>query len=608
MRGRMLICKESMKNLRNFCIIAHIDHGKSTLADRILELTGVIHTTDNQQVLDSMDLERERGITIKAKSVRIPYKSKSGQDYILNLIDTPGHVDFNYEVSRSLKACEGAILLVDATQGVEAQTIANAYLAVDAGLEIIPVINKIDLPNAMIDDCKMQLEDMLGLPSEDALLVSGKDGTGVPELLEAVVERIPPPKGSNEEPLKCLIFDSYYDPYRGVIPHIRIFSGSLTKGNKIMMKSTGKVFEVDEVGYFTPQIIPSQSLNAGDVGYLGAIIREVGDIHVGDTLISPEHPETPAIPGFRRSQPMVFCGIYPINTNDYPKLTMALEKFQLNDSSLVFEKESSAALGHGYRLGFLGMLHMDITIERLKREYGQELIATMPSVIYKVVTIQGEEQMIDNPSKFPPPQLIDHIEEPIIRARIIVPGDLVGPVMELSESKRGTMVGMEHPDKRRNLITYDFPLAEMITGYYDKLKSVSRGYASMDYDLIGYRQGNLVKVDILVKENQVDALSFISDRDGAITRGRALIHKLRKLIPRQLFSIPLQAAINSKVIAREDIAPVRKDVLAKCYGGDISRKRKLLEKQKEGKKRMKMVGSVEVPQEAFLILLKMEDE
>ncbi|MBP1707052.1 MAG: GTP-binding protein LepA, partial [Chloroflexi bacterium] len=489
----------------------------------------------------------------------------------------------------------------------EAQTIANAYLAIDAGLEIIPVINKIDLPNAMIEESRAQIEDMLGLPGEDALLISGKTGQGVPELLEAVVSRVPPPKSDPAAPLSCLIFDSYYDSYRGVIPHIRLFSGSLAKGQKIMLKSTGKTFEVDEVGYFTPDLVPSEKLSVGEVGYLGAIIREVGDIHVGDTIISPEHPETPAIPGFRRAKPMVFCGIYPISTNDYPKLTIALEKFQLNDSSIVFEKETSAALGHGYRLGFLGMLHMDITIERLKREYGQDLIATMPSVVYRVITHKGEELMIDNPSRFPEPQYIDHIEEPIIQARIIVPNDHIGSVMELSEATRGTLIAMDHPDKRRALLTYEFPLAEVITGYYDKLKSVSRGYASMDYEFTGYKPGNLVKVDILVKENQVDALSYISDRESAISKARVLIHKLRKLIPRQLFSIPLQACINGKIVAREDIAPVRKDVLAKCYGGDITRKRKLLEKQKEGKKRMKMVGTVEVPQEAFLLLLKMEE-
>jgi GTP-binding protein LepA len=596
-----------MDNIRNFCIIAHIDHGKSTLADRMLELTGVIHTSDNKQVLDSMDLERERGITIKAKSVRMPYQSRSGGNYILNLIDTPGHVDFNYEVSRSLKACEGAVLLVDASQGVEAQTIANAYLAIDAGLEIIQVINKIDLPNAIIDECRRQLEDMLGLSGEDALLISAKTGAGVPELLEAIVSRIPSPQGSTDEPLKCLVFDSYYDPYRGVIPHIRLFSGSLHRGDKIMVKSTSKVFDVDEVGYFLPQLTPCQQLAAGEVGYVGATIREVGDIHVGDTIISPDFPETPAISGSRRSQPMVFCGIYPVNSNDYGKLAMALEKFQLNDSSIAYEKESSAALGHGYRLGFMGMLHMEITLERLKREYGQELIATMPSVVYKVFTTSGESVMIDNPSRFPAAHNIDHIEEPIIRARIIVPSDLVGPCMELSESKRGTLVTMEYPDRRRTLLTYDFPLAEIITGYYDKLKSVSRGYASMDYDFAGYRRGDLVKVDVLVKENQVDALSFISVRDSAVARARVLIHKLRKVIPRHLFEVPLQAVIGGKVIAREDIAPIRKDVLAKCYGGDISRKRKLLEKQKEGKKRMKMVGSVEVPQEAFLLLLKAEE-
>ena len=596
-----------MDNIRNFCIIAHIDHGKSTLADRILELTGVLHTITNAQVLDSMDLERERGITIKAKSVRMPYKSKDGQEYFLNLIDTPGHADFNYEVSRSLKACEGAVLLVDASQGVEAQTIANAYLAVDAGLEIIPVINKIDLPNAMIDECRQQLEDTLGLPGKQALLVSAKDGTGVPELLEAIVTLVPPPKGRVDEPLRCLIFDSFYDVYRGVIPHVRVFQGSLRHGDKIMVKSTSEVYEVDEVGYFTPKLTPCEVLSVGEVGYVGATIKNVGAIHVGDTLISPEHPETPGIPGFRRSQPMVFCGIYPINTNDYGRLTAALEKFQLNDSSIVYEKESSAALGHGYRLGFMGMLHMEITMERLKREYGQELVATMPSVIYKVFTTAGEDLYIDNPSRFPDPTRIDHIEEPLIRLRVIVPNEFVGPIMELSDSKRAKLVAMEHPDRRRALLTYEFPLAEMITGYYDKLKSVSRGYASMDYDFLGYRGGDFVKVDILVKENQVDALSFISVRDSAMPRARVLIHRLRKLIPRHLFEIPLQAAIGSKVIAREDIAPLRKDVLAKCYGGDITRKRKLLEKQAEGKKKMKMVGSVEVPQEAFLLLLKMEE-
>ena len=573
----------------------------------MLELTGVIHTSDNKQVLDSMDLERERGITIKSKSVRMPYQSRSGANYILNLIDTPGHVDFNYEVSRSLKACEGAVLLVDASQGVEAQTIANAYLAIDAGLDIIQVINKIDLPNTIIDECRRQLEDMLGLSGEDALLISAKTGSGVPELLEAIVSRIPSPQGSTDEPLKCLVFDSYYDPYRGVIPHIRLFSGSLHHGDKIMVKSTSKVFDADEVGYFLLQPTPCEQLAAGEVGYVGATIREVGDIHVGDTIISPDFPETPAISGSRHSQPMVFCGIYPVNSNDHGKLATALGKFQLNDSSIAYEKESSAALGHGYRLGFMGMLHMEIALERLKREYGQELIATMPSVVYKIFTTSGESVIIDNPSRFPAAHNIDHVEEPIIRARIIVPSDLVGPCMELSESKRGTLVTMEYPDRRRTLLTYDFPLAEIITGYYDKLKSVSRGYASMDYDFAGYRRADLVKVDVLVKENQVDALSFISVRDSAVARARVLIHKLRKLIPRHLFEVPLQAVIGGKVIAREDIAPIRKDVRAKCYGGDISRKRKLLEKQKEGKKRMKMVGSVEVPQEAFLLLLKAEE-
>ena len=596
-----------MRSVRNFCIIAHIDHGKSSLADRVLELTGVIRTSGSEQVLDSMDLERERGITIKAKPVRIPYTSRSGEEYILNLIDTPGHIDFNYEVSRSLKACEGAVLLVDASQGVEAQTIANAYFAVDAGLEIIPVINKIDLPAAMIDECRIQLEDLLGLPAEDALLISAKEGTGVPELLEAIVSRIPPPGVDADAPLSCLIFDSHYDAYRGVIPHIRVFSGSIAPGDRIVIKFSGKTFDVEEVGHFNLPASPCQRLVAGDVGYLGAMIREVADIRVGDTIISPEHPETPFIPGFRRLQPMVFCGLYPVETSDYDKLKMALEKFQLNDSSLVFQKESSAALGHGFRVGFLGMLHMEITIERLRREYEQNLIATMPSVVYRVVTTDGSVLTIDNPSKFPPAQQIGHIEEPMIRAQIVVPTGFVGPCMELSNSRRGTLVGMEHPDQRRVILTYDFPLVEIIADFHDRLKSVSQGYASMDYELAGYRTSDLVKVDILVNGDPVDAFSYIATREAAAARARVLVSKLRKLIPRQQFKVPLQAAIGGKIVAREDIAPIRKDVLAKCYGGDVTRKRKLLEKQKEGKKRMKMVGSVEVPQEAFLSLLKLED-
>ena len=597
-----------MENIRNFCIIAHINHGKSTLAACILELTGVIHVQGTEDIMNSMELERERGITIKAKAVRIPYKSKDGKDYNLNLIDTPGHVDFNYEVSRSLKACEGAILLVDATQGVEAQTIANAYLAINDGLEIIPVINKIDLPNAQIDECKSQLNEMLGLPAKDVLLVSAKTGEGVPELLEAVTRRIPSPKQDVDAPLQALIFDSYFDSYRGVIPHIRTFSGKMAPHDKILVKSTGKTYEVDEVGYFTLNLTPSSELTAGEVGYVGAIMREVGDIRVGDTIVSAAHPETPAILGFRHPQPMVFCGLYPVSTNEYNKLSEALNKLQLNDSSLVFERESSSALGHGYRAGFLGMLHMEITIERLKREYGQELIATMPSVVYKVITHQGEELMIDNPSKFPAPQYIDRIEEPIIKTDIILPSDYIGPVMELSERHRGTFKNMQHPDPKRAVITYEFPLAEIITLYYDKLKSVSRGYASMDYEFVGYHPADLVKVDIMVKGDIVDALSYVSIRENAAPKARVLIHKLRKVIPRQLFEIPLQAAINGRIIAREDIVPLRKDVLAKCYGGDVTRKRKLLEKQKEGKKKMKMIGQVEVPQEAFLTLLKMEEE
>jgi len=595
------------KNIRNFCIIAHIDHGKSSLADRILELTGVIRTSGSEQVLDSMDLERERGITIKAKPVRIPYKSPGGGEYILNLIDTPGHIDFNYEVSRSLKACEGAVLLVDASQGVEAQTIGNAYFAVDAGLEIIPVINKIDLPSAMIDDCLLQLEEMLGLPTEDALLISAREGTGVSDLLEAIVSRIPPPRGDTAAPLSCLVFDSHYDAYRGVVSHIRVFSGSISPGDRIVIKSSGKTFDVEDVGHFSPHPTPCQRLVAGDVGYLSAMIREVADVSVGDTIISPDHPETPFIAGFRRLQPMVFCGLYPVDTGDYDRLKMALEKLQLNDSSIVFQKESSAALGHGFRVGFLGMLHMEITVERLRREYEQNLIATMPSVVYRVATTAGDVLMIDNPSKFPSVQDIDHIQEPMIRAQIVAPSAFVGPCMELANSRRGTLVGMDHPDQRRVVLTYDFPLVEIIADFYDRLKSVSQGYASMDYELAGYRTGDLVKVDILVNGDPVDAFSYIATREAAAARARVLVGKLRKVIPRQQFKVPLQAAISGRIVAREDIAPIRKDVLAKCYGGDVTRKRKLLEKQKEGKKRMKMVGSVEVPQEAFLSLLKLEE-
>ncbi len=597
-----------MSNIRNFSIIAHIDHGKSTLADRILEMTGVIHSKNNEQVLDSMELEKERGITIKATTIRIPFKASDGREYIFNLIDTPGHVDFNYEVSRSLYACEAALLLVDVSQGVEAQTVANAYLAVDANLEIIPVLNKIDLPHAMVDDTKMQIEDMLGILTDNALKVSAKDGTGVPELLEALPDLIPPPSTNTDKPLKALIFDSHYDTYRGTICHIRIFDGSLKQGDKIQVKSTGKQYEVEEVGYFGIRMEKSNNLEAGEVGYLCAVIRDVKDIHVGDTIISADHPNTDAIPGFKKMKPMVFCGIYPINTNDYDKLLKSINKLELNDSSITFEKESSAALGHGFRIGFLGMLHMEIFLERIRREFDQELIATMPSVAYKVIRTDGEELNIENPSKFPTVQEIDHIKEPIVRTKIIVPSDYVGSCMELANSKRGKLVDMEYPDDRRTTLIYDLPLAEMIIDFYDKLKTVSRGYASLDYDFKGFEKGDLVKVDILVNSDQVDALSYISERESAVTKARKLVHRLLKLIPRQQFKIPLQGAINGKIIAREDISPVRKDVLAKCYGGDVTRKKKLLEKQKKGKKRMKMIGSVEVPQEAFLSLLQVQGD
>lgn len=596
-----------MKNIRNFCIIAHIDHGKSTLADRILEMNDVVHTKGNEQILDSMDLEKERGITIKASPVRIPYRADDGNEYILNLIDTPGHVDFNYEVSRSLKACEGAVLLIDATQGVEAQTIANAFLAIDANLKIIPVINKIDLPNSRIDDCKIELEDMIGISSDDVLLVSAKDGTGVHELLEAIVQRIPPPEHNDEDPLQCLIFDSHYDYYKGVIPHLRVFSGSIKPGDKIQIKSTGKVFQVEEVGYFSIRLQKSDELHDGDVGYASAIIRDVADVQVGDTIVSPENPDTEAIPGFKRALSMVFCGFYPINTVDYEKLKDVLDKFTLNDSSISYEKESSAALGQGFRVGFLGMLHMEITIERLRREWEQDIVATLPSVKYKVISTRGKELMIENPSQFPNPTEIEHIEEPYVRTEIIVPNEFIGPIMDLSKSKRGTIISMDYPDQRRTVLNYEFPLGEIITDFYDKLKTFSRGYASMDYELIGYKKNELTKVDVMVNGEIVDALSFISHEDTAVPKGRELIQRLRKIIPRQNFKIPLQAAINGKVIAREDIAAFRKDVLAKCYGGDSTRKKKLLEKQKEGKKRMKMIGAVEIPNDAFLRIMSMDD-
>ena len=596
-----------MKNVRNFCIIAHIDHGKSTLADRMLELTGAVARVNTAQVLDSMDLERERGITIKSSPVRLRYRSRKGKDIVLNLIDTPGHVDFNYEVSRSLKACEGVVLLVDATQGVEAQTIANTYLAMEAGLTIIPVLNKIDLPNAMIEDCLIEIEEMLALPAEEVLCVSAKDGTGVEDLLEALVEIIPPPGGISRKPLQCLVFDSHYDTYRGVIVHLRIFSGSVAKGDKIQFKSTEKSFEVEEVGFFLPHLTRCARLFSGEVGYLMAVVRDPKNVQVGDTIISANHLKTPGIKGFRRSQPMVFCGLYPVDTTDYEKLNKALGKFQLNDSSVDFEKESSAALGHGFRAGFLGTLHMDIAMERLRREHDIELIATMPSVAYKVVTKQGDELILDNPSQFPPQKDIDHIEEPIVRARIVVLHEYVGSCMKLSMERRGVLIGTEYPEARCTILNYEYPLSEIIVDYYDRLKSISRGHASLDYEFIGFRTANLAKVDILINGDPVDALSFISERTRAEGKGRALIKKLRELIPRQQFKVPLQAAVGPKIIAREDIQASRKDVIAKCYGGDITRKRKLLERQREGKKKMKLVGSVEVPQEAFLALLKIDE-
>ena len=595
--------------IRNFSIIAHIDHGKSTLADRLIEKTGTLSKREMEdQILDNMSLERERGITIKDQAVQLDYHAKDGNDYILNLIDTPGHVDFNYEVSRALAACEGALLVIDATQGIEAQTLANVYLAMEHDLEIIPVINKVDLPSA--DPCRVikEVEDVLGIDGAESILCSAKTGLGIDEVLEAVVNRIPAPQGDDAAPLQALIFDSKFDSYKGVMLYLRVVNGCLKKGMTIRLMATGKVYEVTEVGVFKPALVNVEELGEGMVGFLAASIKNVRDARVGDTITDENHPAAQALPGYRKATPMVYCGLYPVENSDYDNLSDALEKLQLNDASLMFEPETSSALGFGFRCGFLGLLHMDVIKERLEREYNLALITTAPNVIYEVVRTNGDVEMVDNPSLFPPQTVIDHVEEPFVNATIIVPKEYVGPVMELSQEKRGEYANMTYLDENRVMLHYSLPLSEIIFDYFDRLKSVSRGYASLDYELSGYRPSDMVKVDILLNGDPVDALSAIVHRDRAQVRGRALVEKLRKIIPRQLFEIPIQAAIGSKIIARENVSALRKDVLAKCYGGDITRKRKLLEKQKAGKKRMKQVGSVELPQEAFMAILKMDEK
>ena len=592
-------------HIRNFSIIAHIDHGKSTLADRLIERTGVLTEREmKEQVLDSMELERERGITIKAQTVRLTYKAKDGETYELNLIDTPGHVDFTYEVSRSLAACEGALLVVDATQGVEAQTLANVYMALEHDLEIIPVINKVDLPSADPEKVKKEIEDAIGLDASNAVLASAKTGLGVDDILEAIVKLIPPPSGDEKKPLRALIFDSYFDSYKGVIAHIRLMDGLIKKGMELQMMATGKVFEVTDVGCFQPTPVEVPQLAAGDVGFIAGSLKNVRDVRVGDTVTTTENPALEPLPGYRGVTPMVYCGLYPVDSADYDNLKDALEKLQLNDAALVFEPETSVALGFGYRCGFLGLLHMDVIQERLEREYHLELITTAPSVIYHVHTTAGEMIAVDNPAKLPPPQNIDVIEEPFVKATVIVPNDYVGAVMQVSQEKRGEYKSMDYLDTNRVMLIYHIPLSEIIYDYFDQLKSTTRGYASLDYELADYQPSKLVKLDILLNGEPVDALSTIVFSEQAAYRGRLLAQKLRELIPKQMFEIPIQAAVGSKIVARENVRAYRKDVLAKCYGGDITRKRKLLEKQKEGKKRMKAVGSVEVPQEAFMAVLK----
>jgi GTP-binding protein LepA len=597
------------RHIRNFSVIAHIDHGKSTLADRFLEITGALQAREMEaQVLDAMDLERERGITIKAHPVRLHYTAKSGEKYVLNLIDTPGHVDFSYEVTRSLAACEGALLLVDASQGVEAQTLANAYLAVENNLEIIPVINKIDLPSAQPDEARRQLDEIVGLPGETAILASAKVGTGVVDILEAIVERLPPPGGSPEAPLKALIFDSWYDPYRGVVIVVRVIDGVLRTGARIRFMAEKQDYDAEQLGIFTPKAVPVDELGVGEVGYLVANVKKISDAKIGDTITETGRPTSEPFPGFKELKPMVFAGFYPVEGHQYPELRDALEKLRLNDASFFYEPETSVALGFGFRCGFLGLLHMEIVQERLEREFDMDLVTTAPGVLYKVTTTDGVVQEIDSPSKLPDTGRIAKIEEPVITAMILTPAEHVGGILQLCQDKRGVQKSIEYVAADRVLITYELPFNEVVLDFYDKLKTISRGYASLDYHVTGYWPSPLVKLDILVNDEPVDALSIIVHRDMAYDRGRALASKMRELIPRQMFEIAIQAAIGGRIIARESVKALRKNVLAKCYGGDISRKRKLLEKQKEGKKRMKRVGRVEIPQEAFLAVLKMGTE
>ncbi|OAK74733.1 translation elongation factor 4 [Lederbergia galactosidilytica] len=597
------------ERIRNFSIIAHIDHGKSTLADRILEKTKALTAREMKaQLLDSMDLERERGITIKLNAVQLKYRAKDGEDYIFHLIDTPGHVDFTYEVSRSLAACEGAILVVDAAQGIEAQTLANVYLALDNDLEILPVINKIDLPAADPERVRQEVEDVIGLDASEAVLASAKAGIGIEDILEQIVEKVPAPTGDPDAPLKALIFDSLYDAYRGVIASIRIVEGTVKPGDKIKMMATGKEFEVLEVGVHAPKPMLVEELTVGDVGFLTASIKNVTDTRVGDTITKVDNPAEEPLPGYRKLNSMVFCGLYPIDSNKFNDLREALEKLELNDSSLSYEPETSQALGFGFRCGFLGLLHMEIIQERIEREFKIDLITTAPSVVYKVYLTDGTELKVDNPSNMPDPQKIDHVEEPYVKASMMVPNDYVGAVMELSQAKRGNFIDMQYLDDIRVNVIYEIPLAEIVFDFFDQLKSHTKGYASFDYEMIGYKPSKLVKMDILLNSEQVDALSFIVHRDFAYERGKGIVEKLKELIPRQQFEVPVQAAIGQKIIARSTIKSMGKNVLAKCYGGDISRKRKFLEKQKEGKKRMKQVGSVEVPQEAFMAVLRRDED